>query len=90
MHRLGRQALGNRQNIWRHAVDQQHDGHAAHNVMELTEGAGVGEAVGLPVTFDVCQAIVAADGRIANVGIPGNPAEPHMEKLWDRNILIKT
>jgi alcohol dehydrogenase len=42
------------------------------------------------VTFDICQAIVAADGRIANVGIPGNPAEPHMEKLWDRNILINT
>ena len=39
------------------------DGHAAHQVMELTEGAGVDvaiEAVGLPATFEICQAIVAA------------------------------
>ena len=38
------------------------DGHAAHRVMEMTEGAGVDvaiEAVGQPVTFDICQAIVA-------------------------------
>ena len=49
------------------------DGHAAQQVMELTEGAGVDvaiEAVGLPATFDICQAIVAAGGRIANVGRP--------------------
>jgi alcohol dehydrogenase len=69
------------------------DGHAAHHVMELTEGAGVDvaiEAVGLPVTFDICQAIVAAGGRIANVGVHGKPVELHMEKLWDRNISITT
>ena len=69
------------------------DGHAALHVMELTEGAGVDvaiEAVGLPVTFDICQAIVAAGGRIANVGVHGQPVELHMEKLWDRNISITT
>lgn len=69
------------------------DGHAAQNVMELTEGAGVDvaiEAVGLPVTFDICQAIIAAGGRIANVGVHGKPVELHMEKLWDRNISITT
>jgi alcohol dehydrogenase len=52
------------------------DGHAAHQVMELTEGAGVDvaiEAVGLPATFEICQAIVAAGGRIANVGVHGKP-----------------
>ena len=69
------------------------DGHAAHHVMELTEGAGVDvaiEAVGLPATFDICQAIVAAGGRIANVGVHGKPVELHMEKLWDRNISLTT
>src|SRR6202158_2331896 len=69
------------------------DGHAAHQVMELTEGAGVDvaiEAVGLPATFDICQAMVAAGGRIANVGVHGKPVELHLEKLWDRNISLTT
>ena len=69
------------------------DGHAAHHLMELTEGAGVDvaiEAVGLPATFDICQGIVAAGGRIANVGVHGKPVELHMEKLWDRNISLTT
>lgn len=69
------------------------DGRAAHHVKELTEGAGVDvaiEAVGLPATFGICQAIVAAGGRIANVGVHGKPVELHMEKLWDRNISITT
>src|ERR1700686_1094150 len=47
------------------------DGHAAQRVMELTKGVGVDvaiEAVGIPATFDICQAIVAAGGRIANGG----------------------
>jgi alcohol dehydrogenase len=69
------------------------DGHAAHHVMELTEGAGVDvaiEAVGLPATFAICQDIVAAGGRIANVGVHGKLVELHMEKLWDRNISLTT
>lgn len=69
------------------------DGHAAHHVMELTEGAGVNvaiEAVGIPATFDICQSIVAAGGRIANVGVHGKPVELHLEKLWDRNISLTT
>ncbi len=69
------------------------DGHAADRVMELTEGAGVDvavEAVGLPATFAICQAVVAAGGRIANVGVHGKPVELHLEKLWDRNIAITT
>lgn len=69
------------------------DGNAAHHVMELTEGAGVDvaiEAVGIPATFDICQGIVAAGGRIANVGVHGKPVELHMEKLWDRNISLTT
>lgn len=69
------------------------DGHAADRVMDLTEGAGVDvaiEAVGLPATFAICEAIVAAGGRIANVGVHGKPVELHLEKLWDRNIALTT
>ena len=69
------------------------DGRAADRVMALTEGAGVDvaiEAVGLPATFAICQAIVAAGGRLANVGVHGTPVELHLEKLWDRNIAITT
>jgi alcohol dehydrogenase len=66
---------------------------AAEHVMELTDGTGVDvaiEAVGLPATFAICQAIVAAGGRIANVGVHGKPVELHMERLWDRNISLTT
>jgi alcohol dehydrogenase len=69
------------------------NGHAAEQVMEMTQGAGVDvaiEAVGIPATFDICQAIVAAGGRIANVGVHGKPVELHIEKLWDRNISLTT
>jgi len=69
------------------------DGKAAQRVMELTEQAGVDvaiEAVGVPATFGICQEIVAAGGRIANVGVHGKPVELHLEKLWDRNIAITT
>src|SRR5580658_4245348 len=69
------------------------NGHAADQVLKLTEGAGVDvaiEAVGIPATFDICQAIVAAGGRIANVGVHGKPVELPMEKLCDRNIPLTT
>lgn len=69
------------------------NGDASQQVMELTDGAGVDvaiEAVGLPATFDICQTIVAAGGRIANVGVHGKPVELHMERLWSRNISLTT
>ena len=44
----------------------------------------------VPATFDICQAIVAPGGRIANVGVHGKPVELHMEKLWNRNISLTT
>lgn len=69
------------------------DGLAAQHVLDLTEGAGVDvaiEAVGVPATFDICQAIIAAGGHIANVGVHGKPVELHLEKLWDRNVAITT
>jgi alcohol dehydrogenase len=68
-------------------------GTAVDQVMALTGGAGVDvaiEAVGVPATFDICQAILAPGGRLANVGVHGKPVELHLEKLWDRNIAITT
>jgi alcohol dehydrogenase len=69
------------------------DGQAARKVMELTGGAGVDvaiEAVGVPATFDICQAIVAAGGHIANIGVHGKPVELRLERLWSHNVTITT
>lgn len=69
------------------------DGKAAEWVMALTQDAGVDvaiEAVGLSSTFDICQAIIAPGGRIANVGVHGKPVELHLEKLWSSNITLTT
>ncbi len=69
------------------------DGKAVENIMKLTGGEGVDaaiEAVGTPGTFDICQAIVGAGGRLANVGVHGKPVVLHLEKLWDRNIALTT
>ena len=69
------------------------DGTAIDQVLALTNGAGadvVIEAVGVPATFDICQSILAAGGRLANIGVHGKPVELHLEKLWDRNVSITT
>ena len=66
---------------------------AVARVLTLTGGAGVDlaiEAVGTPGAFDTCQAIVAAGGRIANIGVHGKPVQLHLERLWDRNIALTT
>ncbi len=69
------------------------DGKAAEKVMAMTGGEGVDvaiEAVGAPSSFDTCQSIIAAGGRIANIGVHGKPVELHLEKLWDRNMTLTT
>jgi alcohol dehydrogenase len=69
------------------------DGKAVEQIMTLTKGDGVDvaiEAVGIPATFDICQAIIAPGGRIANVGVHGKPVELHLEKLWAANITLTT
>ncbi|MDP3830369.1 MAG: zinc-dependent alcohol dehydrogenase family protein, partial [Ignavibacteriaceae bacterium] len=66
---------------------------AIEEIMKLTNGKGVDvaiEAVGLPATFDICQSIIGAGGRIANVGVHGKSVELHLEKLWSKNITITT
>ena len=69
------------------------DGRAVEKVMDLTRGAGVDvaiEAVGVPATFDICQSIVAAGGRIANIGVHGQPVQLRLERLWSHNITLTT
>lgn len=62
-------------------------------IMRLTDGVGVDvaiEAVGIPATFELCQAIIAPGGRIANVGVHGKSVNLHLEQLWAKNIAITT
>ena len=66
---------------------------AVEKVMSLTNNKGVDvaiEAVGVPPTFELCQEIIAAGGRIANIGVHGKSVPLHLETLWSRNISITT
>lgn len=68
-------------------------GKAVEMIMELTGGRGVDvaiEAVGIPDTFQLCQEIIGAGGRIANVGVHGSTVPLHLETLWSKNITITT
>ena len=61
--------------------------------MKMTGKRGVDtaiEAVGIPVTFELCQKLVAPGGTIANIGVHGKKVDLHLEELWDRNISITT
>ncbi|MDQ6889313.1 MAG: zinc-dependent alcohol dehydrogenase family protein [Bacteroidota bacterium] len=66
---------------------------AIAKILSLTENKGVDvaiEAVGVPATFELCQAIVGAGGHIANVGVHGKSAPLHLETLWSKNVTITT
>jgi alcohol dehydrogenase len=66
---------------------------AVEKVMALTGNKGVDtaiEAVGVPPTFELCQAIVGAGGHIANIGVHGKSVTLHLETLWSHNISITT
>ncbi len=66
---------------------------AAEEVLSITNGKGVDvaiEAVGIPATFELCEAIVGAGGRIANIGVHGKSVNLHLETLWSKNITITT
>jgi alcohol dehydrogenase len=68
-------------------------GKAAERIMALTAERGVDvaiEAIGIPASFDICQSIVAAGGRIANIGVHGKPVQLNLDKLWDHNITLTT
>jgi alcohol dehydrogenase len=69
------------------------EGNAAERVKQLTDGRGVDtaiEAVGVPVTFALCEQVVTAGGTIANIGVHGAKVDLHLETLWAHNISITT
>jgi alcohol dehydrogenase len=59
----------------------------------MTDQRGVDtaiEAVGIPVTFEICGKIVAPGGTVANIGVHGTKVDLHLERLWSQNIAITT
>lgn len=75
-----------------HTINSK-DENVIQRIMEITESKGVDvaiEAVGIPETFELCEAIIAAGGRIANVGVHGKSVNLHLETLWSKNITITT
>ena len=75
-----------------HTINSANE-NAVEKIMALTNGKGVDtaiEAVGVAATFELCEAIVAAGGHIANIGVHGKSVTLHLETLWSRNITITT
>ena len=75
-----------------HLINSARD-KAVEKTLTMTKGKGVDvaiEAVGVPDTFSICQAIIAPGGHIANVGVHGESVPLHLEKLWSQNITITT
>jgi alcohol dehydrogenase len=48
------------------------------------------EAVGVPATFELAVQLARPGGRIANIGVHGEPATLHLEEQWIRDITITT
>ena len=66
---------------------------ALAQVMELTDGLGADvafEAVGVPQTFELAAELIRPCGRVANIGVHGQPATLHLEKLWIRDVTVTT
>jgi alcohol dehydrogenase len=62
-------------------------------IRSLTDGLGADvaiEAVGVPATFELTAQLARPGGRIANIGVHGEPATLHLEELWIKNITITT
>jgi alcohol dehydrogenase len=62
-------------------------------ISELTGGLGADvtiEAVGVPATFELAAALVRPGGRVANIGVHGEPVTLHLEELWTKDVTITT
>jgi alcohol dehydrogenase len=62
-------------------------------VRSLTGGLGADvaiEAVGVPATFELAVQLSRPGGRIANIGVHGEPVTLHLEEQWIRDITITT
>jgi len=67
--------------------------HPLDVVRSLTGGLGADvtiEAVGAPEAFELAVALVRPGGRVANIGVHGQPATLHLEREWIRDITITT
>lgn len=76
-----------------HTVNSKDTESAIKQIMELTDGHGVDvavEAAGFPVTFDICQKVLAPGGNLANVGVHGKSVNLELQDLWIRNVTITT
>jgi alcohol dehydrogenase len=66
---------------------------AIAKVQELTDGLGADvafEAVGVPQTFELATELIRPGGRVANIGVHGQSATLHLERLWIRDVTITT
>jgi len=75
-----------------HIINSTHE-NVVEKVKSLTNGKGVDtaiEAVGLPATFELCEAIIGFCGHIANIRIHGKRIILHLQTLWSRNFTITT
>ncbi len=62
-------------------------------LLSLTDGLGADvaiEAVGVPATFDLATKLIRPGGRVANIGVHGEPVTLHLEELWIRDVTITT
>jgi alcohol dehydrogenase len=62
-------------------------------IQEMTDGLGADvsmEAVGVPAAFELAASLVRPGGRIANIGVHGEPVTLHLEELWIKNVTITT
>jgi alcohol dehydrogenase len=62
-------------------------------VQSITQGLGADvaiEAVGVPATFELAAALIRPGGRVANIGVHGEPATLHLEELWIKDVTITT
>ena len=62
-------------------------------VASLTGGLGADvavEAVGVPAAFELAARLARPGGRVANIGVHGEPATLHLETLWIRDVTITT
>ena len=62
-------------------------------IRDLTDGLGADvaiEAVGIPATFELAATLIRPGGRVANIGVHGEPATLHLEELWIKNVTITT
>jgi alcohol dehydrogenase len=69
------------------------DDNPVTKVFGLTGGLGADvaiEAVGVPSTFELCTELVRPGGRVANVGVHGEPVTLHLESLWIKDVTITT